>query len=76
MNQPVNKGGRPPKDRLMDLPETLALTCVGKTFIYAAMSQGRFPAPIKLGRRAVWRLSDVEVWIANLKQTATKGEIA
>ena len=32
--------------------------------IYAMIAEGEFPAPIRIGRRAVaWRLSDIESWV-------------
>lgn len=41
-------------------------TAVGlsRSTIYHLISQDLFPAPIKLGKRAVgWRVSDIETWI-------------
>ena len=38
---------------------------------YMMMSEGRFPRPIKIGRRAVgWRASDVEEWLKALTEVS------
>ncbi len=38
---------------------------LSRSTIYAAVKAGTFPAPIRIGARAVaWKLSDVEAWIA------------
>lgn len=37
---------------------------LGRSTIYALMSQGRFPRPIKLGQRAVgWRETEICNWL-------------
>lgn len=49
---------------LMRCPEVLDLVPLSKSTLYLMIQQGSFPAPVKLGRRAVaWRLADVEAWI-------------
>lgn len=41
---------------LLRLPEVLELTKLGRSTLYRLMSDGQFPAPIKLSARAVaWR---------------------
>jgi len=41
---------------------------LSRSTIYAMMSEGRFPKPIQLGRRAVgWRESDINDWLASRK---------
>jgi prophage regulatory protein len=43
------------------------LSQLSKSSIYLYIKRGEFPAPIKLGRRAVgWRSSDIEAWVASL----------
>lgn len=62
----------PKKVEIPALPETLdrlptVLDRVGasKTTIYAMMKMGTFPAPVKIGQRAVaWRRSEIDQWIA------------
>ena len=40
------------------------LVQLSRSTIYAAVKAGTFPAPIRIGARAVaWRLSDVEQWL-------------
>jgi prophage regulatory protein len=37
---------------------------LSRSTIYAMISRGEFPPPLKIGRRAVaWRLADVQEWI-------------
>ena len=41
-----------------------ALVGLSRSTIYYLISQGLFPAPIKLGKRAVgWKVSDIETWV-------------
>jgi Predicted transcriptional regulator len=48
------------------LPTVLDRVGASKTTVYAMMKTGDFPAPVKIGRRAVaWRRSDVDAWIAS-----------
>lgn len=47
-------------------PRVLAAISMGNTWLHEAIKRGTFPAPIKLGVRAVgWRRSDVEAWLAS-----------
>lgn len=51
--------------RRKDLEERLKLS---RSSIYAMMSQGEFPKPVRLGRRAVgWKSTDIEKWLQNLQ---------
>jgi prophage regulatory protein len=55
--------------RLKDLVNDVALT---KSGIYAAIKQGNFPRPVKIGIRAVaWRSDDVERWKASRPVTTS-----
>ena len=50
--------------RLVRLPEVLAMTGLTKATIYNWQAVGRFPRPLRLGRRAVaWRRSDLINWL-------------
>ena len=52
-------------DVLLRLPTVLALVPVSRATWYAGVKEGRYPAPLKLGVRAVaWRRSDIERLIA------------
>lgn len=35
--------------------------------ISGMVSAGRFPRPHKLGRRSVWKVAEVEAWVAQLR---------
>lgn len=45
-------------------PEVESLVQLSRSTIYLMIQRGEFPAPVKLGRRAVaWRTEDVDDWI-------------
>ena len=45
-----------------------AVVGLSRSTIYHLISEGLFPAPIKLGKRAGgWRVSDLEIWLSNRK---------
>lgn len=51
--------------KVLRLPEVIKITGLGRSTIYAKVSRGSFPSPIKLGERAVgWIDSDVYEWIS------------
>lgn len=40
------------------------LVALSRSTIYAAVKAGTFPAPVRIGARAVaWRVSEVEQWL-------------
>jgi prophage regulatory protein len=42
------------------------MTGLPRTTLYAAIAEGNFPAPVRIGRRAVaWREADVLQWLAS-----------
>jgi prophage regulatory protein len=46
---------------LMRLPQVMREVGLCRSSIYAAVSQGRFPSPVKIGLRAVaWRAEEIE----------------
>ncbi|ELQ6108756.1 AlpA family transcriptional regulator [Cronobacter turicensis] len=48
---------------LIRLPEVLKRTGFGKAWIYRLISEGRFPAPVKIGTRAVAFVeSEIDEW--------------
>lgn len=52
---------------LLRLPEVLRQVALGRSSLYVAIAEGRFPAPVRIGRRAVaWRAEDIEAWKAKL----------
>ena len=55
------------EDSFLDLKSVIAITTLSKTTIYSLVSEGKFPPPFKINgtRRAVWRASAVNCWIAS-----------
>lgn len=52
---------------LLRLPQVMGEVALCRSSIYAAISEGRFPPPLRIGRRAVaWRAEDIEAWKAKL----------
>lgn len=52
---------------LIRLPEVLKRTGFGKAWIYRLISEGRFPAPVKIGVRAVAFVeSEIDEWIGGV----------
>ena len=50
---------------LLRQPRVTERTGIPRSSIYAAIRAGTFPAPIKIGERAVaWVSTDIENWIA------------
>jgi prophage regulatory protein len=53
--------------RRKDVEATVGLS---RSTIYYLISEGLFPAPIKLGKRAVgWKVSDIETWVNDRTST-------
>jgi len=53
------------QERLLRLREVEAQIGLRKSFIYAAMARGEFPAAVRFSRRAVlWPSSAIDSWIA------------
>lgn len=53
-------------EEILRKPRVLAIVGIGNTSLYEAIKRGEFPAPVKLGARAVgWKRSDVEAWVAS-----------
>ena len=51
--------------RLLRRQEVESLTGLSRATLYSLMAEGRFPKPLRLGRRSVgWRLSDIDNWLA------------
>ncbi|MDY4296785.1 MULTISPECIES: AlpA family phage regulatory protein [unclassified Xanthomonas] len=51
-------------EELCALARVRAMTGMGTTFIYGEIKDGRFPKPIRVGRRSLWVLSEVQRWVA------------
>lgn len=52
--------------KLLRRREVEQIVGLSRSTIYAAISTGRFPRPVRVGSRGVrWRLSDVLLWMAS-----------
>ncbi len=52
------------KDTINRLPAVKQFSGLGKTSIYDGVAAGTFPAPLKIGPRAIgWRTSDLMEWL-------------
>lgn len=50
-------------EEIWRLPRVVAITGMGRSWIYKAILDGRFPAPVKPVDRAVgWKRFEVEAW--------------
>ena len=48
---------------------------VSRSWIYAEMRAGRFPEPVKIGKRAVrWRVADLNRWLSD--RPLAEGDLA
>ena len=64
------------EDRILRLPEVLALTGLSRSTIYLRVEEGTFPNQINLGSRAVgWLDSDVQNWLCD-RVSASRKEVA
>jgi prophage regulatory protein len=64
----MNPSSRPqaiePLPELLRLPAVLKVTGLSRSTIYRMIAEHTFPAPVRLGRRAVaWRYEDVRQWM-------------
>ncbi len=52
------------KYRLLKIDQVLEVCAISNSTLYASISRGEFPKPVKVGVRAVaWRQVDVLEWI-------------
>lgn len=59
--------------RLLRFKEVLILTGRSRTCIYTDIKDGVFPAPIKIGKRAIaWSSQDIFNWIQKRLDTGEK----
>jgi prophage regulatory protein len=63
--RPPYPGGAPGK-RVLRKPDVKGRTGLSNSTIHAWIKEGRFPAPVALGARAVgWIESEIDAWIAD-----------
>ena len=69
-----NSSSSSPSLQLVRLPRVLALTGVSTATWYRGISSGIYPAPIKIGSRAVaWRMADLMPILENGVQGVADG---
>ena len=57
-------------ERLLRRAEVLRLTGLSKSMLHKMVGEGTFPAPVRIGKRAVaWRESEVLDWIRSRQKT-------
>lgn len=65
------------KGSILRLPEVQDEVKLSRSSIYAGVKNGTFPAPVKLGERAVgWLASSIDAWIQSRAQTVRPGASA
>lgn len=52
-----------------DRAATRGITGFSAKHIYHLINEGKFPAPIKIGRASLWRLSDINQWLESHNTT-------
>lgn len=55
-----------PGESLIDLDAVTRLVGMRRTWVYDAVKDGRFPAPLKIGTASRWRIGDVRRWLSDL----------
>lgn len=59
-------------EQILRKPEVMSLIRMKNTWLYEAIKSGDFPAPIRLGKRAVgWRRSDIDEWLASREKAVS-----
>ncbi|MYC31434.1 MAG: AlpA family phage regulatory protein [Chloroflexi bacterium] len=54
-------------EQLLTIRDVCSIARISRTMVYSAMNEGRFPRPVRLGRKTIrWRASDIEKWLADL----------
>lgn len=53
----------PQPTRFIRVTEVIHRTSLARQTLYDQIAQGRFPAPVKLGRLSVWLEHEVQQWI-------------
>lgn len=48
---------------LRNLQQVIRQVKLGKTCIYQLIKEQRFPRPVKVGKRSLWRSDHVDAWI-------------
>jgi len=56
-------------DPLLSLPEVLSIVGVAPSTWWAGIAAGKFPGPVKCGRRSFWPQSEITEFIESLKRS-------
>lgn len=60
-----------PMTKHLRLPAVIDVTGLARSTIYAQIAEGKFPAPVKLGARAVaWPETAIKQWLDSRPSTA------
>lgn len=63
--------------KILRLPAVLSKTGLSRSTIYARLSTGDFPAPLKLGVRSVgWNEADIDGWITSRIEASSQARSA
>lgn len=50
--------------KLLKLKDVIAITSLSKASVYRQVNAGTFPAPIRIGPRAIaWVVAEIDLWI-------------
>ena len=60
-------------EKLLRLPAVLALIGLKRSAVYLRCSDGRFPQPRHIGRAALWPSSEIDAWIARVRESGEPG---
>jgi predicted DNA-binding transcriptional regulator AlpA len=52
-----------PAPLLLPVKDVLALVGCGRTLWLSMVSSGRTPAPVRLGRKTMWRREEILAWV-------------
>ena len=63
MNEKTPDSPSFPQPLLVPAAEAARLCGVSRAFWYSLLSAGRTPVPIRLGRRTLWRVSELKEWV-------------
>ncbi len=53
------------EDRMLRIDDVMDMVGMRMSKVYRLVRQGKFPRQVKVGRQSLWRLSDVQNWIAS-----------
>lgn len=63
---------REPSERLLKIADILDIVPISRVTVWEWTRTGKFPAPIKLGRRNYWRQSEVFEWLLALQSQGSE----